>query len=230
MIDNGPMPRRRLPPSVILPSPLRRWFPSAVLVAGVVILLGLDRVQQSAARRAGTADADVLSDDFLRYHDKTFEAAEVIDGNTLNLAVSDRDDPKTRVRLWGVDSPEPGHREIAGMPFGRDAAAFARATLESKSVRIVLSPRQTRDRHGRLLAYVMLEPGGEMFNETLVELGFGYADRRFPHHYADRFEAAERRAKREKRGLWGELPPAQTPEWYQRTVLGLDDANTASSE
>jgi len=86
----------------------------------------------------------------------------------------------------------------------------------SGNVQVVLSPRQTRDRYGRLLAYVFLEPGGAMFNEMLIEEGFAYADPRFDHHYETRFAAAERRARERKAGLWAGVQLADMPKWRQK--------------
>ena len=157
-------------------------------------------------------------DDLARYHDRTFPVVHVVDGDTLDIGTPDRANgkQKTRVRLWGVDSPEVAHGGNKTMHFGPQATVFAKETLEGRDVQVVLSPRQTRDKFGRLLAYVFLERGGPMFNEMLIEQGFAYADPRFDHHYEERFAGAERRARKEKLGLWEEVKVADMPKWRQK--------------
>jgi micrococcal nuclease len=62
-----------------------------------------------------------------------------------------------------------------------------------------------RDRYGRLLAYVYLGP--ELFNLTLVRLGYAVADPVPPDTaMAGTFASAEAGAKREGRGLWSACP------------------------
>lgn len=199
--------RPRAPSSVTLPSWWRRH--ALRLTGACVVLLGV-----VCARSVPSPQAP--DDDWSRYHDRTFVVARVIDGDTLDIAVADGDRPTTRIRLWGVDAPETGHGGQAPMYFGREAAQFAEETLAGGRVHVVLSPKQSRDRFGRLLAYVFLEQGGAMFNERLIALGLAYADPRFPHHYGDRFLALENQARREQRGLWKTLTTEQMPRWRQR--------------
>ena len=102
------------------------------------------------------------------------------------------------------------------MHFGPEARAFAERILESRTVHVVLSPKRTRDKYGRLLAYVFLERGGRMFNEMLLEEGYAYADLRFEHHYFDRFAAIEKRSRKARVGLWANVTPDKMPAWRQR--------------
>jgi micrococcal nuclease len=154
--------------------------------------------------------------DWTRYHDKTFRVTKIVDGDTLDIDVPDSGSATTRIRLWGVDTPELAHFGKPVMHFGPEAAEFAKNTLDGRSVHVVLSPKQTRGKFGRLLAYVFLERGGRMYNEMLLEQGYAYADLRFPHHYAEQFEAADRRARRDKIGLWANITPEKMPAWKQR--------------
>jgi endonuclease YncB( thermonuclease family) len=154
--------------------------------------------------------------DRARYHDLSFSVVRVIDGDTLDIRATDGDKPATRIRLWGVDTPETGHGDRPAMYFGAEAADFARQILEGRKVHVVLSPRRSRDRFGRLLAYVFLERGGTMFNEQLLETGYAYADPRFDHHYEDRFEALEKEARRDSRGMWKAITLEGMPDWRRR--------------
>jgi len=209
--------RRRLPPSIRVP---RRWG-KIIGPLCVVTALALGVVFR-APQRSATSSAPIdlppaAVDDWNRYHDRSFVVTHVVDGDTLDIDVPDQVKPHTRIRLWGVDAPELAHGGQPVMHFGPEAAAFARDTLEGKRVHVVLSPKRTRGRYGRLLAYVFLERGGRMFNEMLLENGYAYADLRFKHHYFDQFEATDKRARRSGVGLWAAVTPDRMPEWKQRS-------------
>jgi endonuclease YncB( thermonuclease family) len=190
----------------VFPSRWRRHGLSTVVAAAVLVgWVGL----RSTDRVAPAEDA-------VRYHDQSCRVARVIDGDTLDIDLPDGDRPVTRVRLWGVDTAETDHGGERDMYFGREASAFAEQTLEGRSAYLVLSPARTRDKYGRLLAYVYLTRGGPMFNEILLEQGFAYADRRFDHLYEDRFESLEKRARQLGVGLWAAVTPDKMPPWRRR--------------
>lgn len=44
--------------------------------------------------------------DFQKYHQKQFRVHRVIDGDTIDLDIPDGLKQQTRVRLWGIDTPE----------------------------------------------------------------------------------------------------------------------------
>jgi micrococcal nuclease len=182
-----------------------RWLLWALVCA--LIALGI-------ADRAGLFGWQ--GDDYARYHGKTFRVAKVVDGDTIDLAVSDGHRPYTRVRLWGVDTPEVGRDGRQQMYFGPEASAFTREAVLNRSVRIELSQERSRDKYGRLLAFVYLPDGDDTLNERLIATGHGYADSRFRHEFKDRFRAAEERAARAKAGLWEGVTFDQFPEWRKR--------------
>src|SRR5438094_8850230 len=74
----------------------------------------------------------------------------VIDGDTVDIAGGGR---HQRVRLLGVDTPETVDPRRPVGCFGPQAAAFTRARLQGRRVRLEFD-RQVRDKYGRLLAYV----------------------------------------------------------------------------
>ncbi len=196
------------PDSIVQRSSRRRLFRllQASLVAGAFV----------CGRVSAPTAPPVPSGDQERYHNRTFSVVRVVDGDTLDIGVPDGDKDRTRIRLWGVDTPEVARGRGEGMHFGSEASAFAKRTLEGKDVHIVLSPRRTRGKYGRLLAYVFMERGGAMFNEMLLEGGYAYADLRFPHDYADRFRAIEKQSRRTKVGLWKDVTLETMPKWKQR--------------
>jgi micrococcal nuclease len=177
-----------------------------VVVTAVTAGILCDRVTRVAPQK----------DDHTRYHDRSFRVARIVDGDTLDIAVPDGNKSVTRIRLWGVDTPEAAQSPQGEMYFGPEASSFARKTLRGRTVHVVLSPDKTRGKYGRLLAYVYLERGGRMFNEMLLEEGYAYADLRFRHHYYRQFKEVEKRARRAERGMWAKVTLEQMPGWKQR--------------
>ena len=186
----------------------RRW--NRIATVGLVILLAAVVVCERVT------GPPVLLDDDTRYHDRSFRVSRVVDGDTLDIEAPDRDRSVTRIRLWGVDTPEVAHGGRSDMHFGPEASAFARRTLEGRTVHVVLVPERTRGKFGRLLAYVFLDRGGRMFNEMLLEDGYAYADLRFKHPYFKQFKAIEKRARKSGIGLWKKVTLEQMPPWKQR--------------
>jgi micrococcal nuclease len=195
-----------VPDSIVIKPRRGRQFVMAFVVMAMAAAVVCDRSTHSTGQ----------GDDQSRYHDRTFRVARVIDGDTLDIEVPDGDKPVTRIRLWGVDTPEAARAGKEKMHFASEATEFARQTLEGRSVHVVLSPESTRGKYGRLLAYVYLERGGRMFNEMLIEEGYAYADLRFKHNYFKQFKDIEKRARGQERGLWADVTLDQMPEWKQR--------------
>lgn len=134
----------------------------------------------------------------------------VIDGDTIRVRARGFQDT---VRLIGIDTPETHHPRKGVECFGPEASAGTGRMLPvGRAVTLRADPGQdTRDRYGRLLAYVYLgsRAGADSVNRALVAEGFArvyvYGGRRFL--YAGSFEAAERAARAAGRGLWG--PPCR---------------------
>jgi len=203
------MARRKLPSSIHLERHWRRYvFPLIVLLVASVLSL-CDRARQP----------EVPASDYAVYHDRSFPVLRVVDGDTLVLDAPDsvRGKESTSVRLWGVDTPEIARDGKSGMYYGAEAAAFAAKALGNRTVHVVLTPDDTRDRYDRLLAYIHLERGGAMLNEMLLEEGYAYADGRFDHPFKRSFGELEKRAISAKVGLWAGVTREQMPEWRQRT-------------
>ncbi len=120
----------------------------------------------------------------------------VIDGDTVETA------KLGRVRLIGVDTPEEGRC------YETAATRFTRERLEGEVVRYELGEERT-DPYGRTLAYLWR---GGMHNLALVREGYAEALTIPPNdRYADRFEAAERRARRRQEGRWGVCERRSSP-------------------
>lgn len=121
-----------------------------------------------------------------------------VDGDTLVL------DRQEKLRLLGIDTPETSHTRRKGGAecFGAEASARVRELVVGRRVRLEFEPGELRDRYRRTLAWVYLEDGS-FLNETLVREGYARVYRHMPRSRRDAFDAAEREARRERRGLWG---------------------------
>ncbi len=171
-----------------------------------------------------------LANDYDRYHNRTFTCVRVIDGDTIDVDAPDGEYATTRIRLWGVDTPEVASRWGPEEHFGPESSAFVKAELEGRPVRLVLSQQRTRCIYGRLLAYVYYGQPSRMLNEELLEKGFAYADRRFPHIWAERFVDLETRARRQGAGLWENVTIEDMPGWRQRYEKWREEVTSAATE
>lgn len=156
--------------------------------------------------------------DFAKYDGKTFRVPHVSDGDTLDVDIPDGRHPHTRIRLWGVDTPETVKPNTPVEHFGPEASDFTKKATMGQMVRLELNPMHTRDKYDRLLAYVYL-PDGRMLNRVLVEDGYGYADPRFHHKYEAEFRRLQTEAKASRRGLWRDLKPSDLPDYYKDMKL-----------
>ncbi len=163
--------------------------------------------------RAGIFGLAPVSD-LAKYDGQSFRVVRVIDGDTIDIAIPDGKYPNTRIRLWGVDTPETVKANTPVQHFGPEASDFTRSQVAGKIVSLQLEHNQTRDKHDRLLAYVIL-PDGQMLNRMLVASGYGYADPRYEHTHKANFRRLERAAIKAGRGLWADVTPAEMP-YYHR--------------
>jgi len=155
--------------------------------------------------------------DFQKYHGKTFRVVHVVDGDTLDVDCPDGDQPFTRIRLWGVDTPEVARPDRSPDHFGPEASRFAATAASGKQVTLELDRRDTRGKFGRLLAYVSL-PDERMLNRVLIEQGYGYADPRFDHRYMSQFRRLQVAARKARRGLWKSVRGKDLPRYYRGKI------------
>jgi micrococcal nuclease len=121
----------------------------------------------------------------------------IVDGDTIHVRVGTRVE---RVRYIGVNTPEVHHPRKGEEPGGREAAAVNRALVAAREVRLETDV-QTRDRYGRLLAYVWV--GETMINAELVRRGYAQVMTIPPNVRHQRlFLGLQREARDAGRGLW----------------------------
>lgn len=129
---------------------------------------------------------------------------KVVDGDTVHARVGSSVE---KVRLIGIDAPEDTkEREL----FGDSSTAYARESLLGRTVWLETDV-ELRDRYGRLLAYIWLEPPANarrdarsaLFNALMVRDGFAQVYT-FPPNvaYAELLVELQREARTAQRGLW----------------------------
>jgi micrococcal nuclease len=142
----------------------------------------------------------------------------IVDGDTIHVRLADRVE---KVRYIGVNTPEVHHPRKGEEPGGREAAEVNRQLVDNKHVRLELDV-QSRDRYGRLLAYVWVAVGAAppegagtaqsrgdqtdkwiMINAELVRLGYAQVMTVPPNvRYQELFLKLQRDAREAGRGLW----------------------------
>lgn len=145
----------------------------------ISVALAADPLACASAPHPGRQEADCV-------------VGQIVDGDTFYC----RDGRK--VRLIGIDSPERQQR-----PYGAKARqALLRLLPEGTGVKLEHDV-STRDRYGRLLAYVWIR--GSLVNEAMVRGGWAVLYTVPPNvKYAKRLGRAQNEARARVTGLWAE--------------------------
>ena len=187
------------------------------IVSGIVFITVDHSFDRLSNRRRPQTNEESEVFDLKKYDGRTFIVVNVVDGDTIDIDVSDGQFEHTRIRLWGVDTPETKSDKAGIMHFGPEATEFTRKLTLGKKVCIYLDKNKTRDKYERLLAYVQL-PDMRFLNEVLISEGFAYADLRFKHNFYHNYQQLEAAARSGKKGLWQQVTPEQWPQWRRRMV------------
>jgi endonuclease YncB( thermonuclease family) len=128
--------------------------------------------------------------------EERFIVNRVIDGDTIQLSNG------KKVRYIGIDTPETVDPRKPVQCFGKEAKEINKTLVLHKEVILKKDISET-DRYGRLLRYVYLLDG-TFVNLWLVKNGYAFAYTYPPDvAHSQEFLLAEREAKENKRGLWG---------------------------
>ena len=131
-----------------------------------------------------------------------YQVLRVVDGDTI---VIDYQGQSEKVRLLCVDTPESVHPDAKqNIPMGQVASQYTKDRLSGKYVDIELEGDRIRGHYGRLLAYVIV--GGSNFNLELVRQGLSPYYTKYGHsqRYDAEFKSAEKQARDEGLGIWGD--------------------------
>lgn len=147
-------------------------------------------------------DSQILNQKILGAEQTLYRVVRVVDGDTF---VVERNGVEKTVRLLGIDTPETRHPQQPVECFGIEASRRLYELLDNQYVRLEGDITQAdNDRYGRILRYVYL-PDDTFVNELMLREGyaFEYTYER-PYEHAEKFIAAEDRARELGRGLWSE--------------------------
>lgn len=152
--------------------------------------------------------------------ENAYKVLRTVDRITIEIDYSGR---PTKERLLGVDTPETVHPQKPVKAFGKEASAFTRKLLTSKTVFLRFDQR-TGDRYGGLLAYIFRSNDKMFVDQEIVKQGSGHAYTKNPFRYMEVFCHAGKVARGSKKGLWGDAPlvekkkpPAQGAVYITRT-------------
>lgn len=126
------------------------------------------------------------------------KVVKVIDGDTIDVLVGRE---TQRVRFFGIDAPE------RAQAYYTEARKHLADWVAGQPVKVII--RDT-DRYGRIVGDVYLKDAH--INLRLVREGWAWHYT----HYSDNpaLQAAEKAARRDRRGLWQQSNP--TPPWTYR--------------
>lgn len=193
-----------------------------ILLAALLVWFDHNAIAPKLHGRPESAEK-ARSYDLEKYHGRTFTVVNVVDGDTIDIDAADGKYDHTRLRLWGIDTPETKDPETGVMYFGPEAAEFTKELVLGKPVTVYLDETRTRDKYDRLLAYIKLPDGG-FLNEVLLSEGFAYADTRFQHNFYNKYRQLESITRTSKKGLWQQVTQEQLPEWRRNSNIKVQNS------
>jgi len=185
------------------------------------LVLGANTINVKAIDSVGNeSEVSGASVDFNPSRYKT-KVIRVIDGDTIKI------EGDKVVRYIGIDTPETVHPSKPVQCYGKEASDKNRELVEGKEIKLEKDVSET-DKYGRLLRYIWLDD--MLVNEYLVREGYAQSSSYPPDiKYQDRFIEAQRQAREEKRGLWGDVcnPPQQT---QSQTTTSTQNTQSTTSQ
>ena len=123
----------------------------------------------------------------------------VMDGDTF------RTEDKEKIRLWGIDAPE------KGQAYADEARSRLKELCEGQAVRLEM---KDTDQYGRKVAIVWL--GKKNINLQMVKEGMAW---HYAHYALDAADlaAAEKAARKARRGLWKDKNPINPYEFRKQS-------------
>lgn len=145
-----------------------------------------------------------------------YKVIDVIDGDTIII-----DDARnSRVRYLGIDTPEIELQDSPGEPMSKEALDFNADLVEGENV-VLEFDEEKYDVYGRILAYVYVDD--VLVNEELLKEGLATVLIIPPNGmHSDKIYSAIGEAKRNKKGLWGELSELKPPHHNSKFEVDLD--------
>lgn len=176
-----------------------------IIVFSLLIVLGFTTLWYSLGNKSvstqNTLPAQIQATNYpLPATSSGVLVTKVIDGDTIEI------EGTQKVRYLGVDTPETKDPRKPVQCFGKEASNKNKELVEGK--RVILEKDITEaDKYGRLLrfVYLPLSDGTRLFvNDYLIREGYGQVLTIPPDvKYSEQFLDAQRKAREQKKGLWG---------------------------
>ena len=135
-----------------------------------------------------------------------FRVVEVTDGDTITIEQINGG-KRAKVRLYGIDCPE------MGQPYSEEAKAFVVQMALHKAVDI-RETQQGRDSQGRFVVIVDI-PGVGSLQDMLIYAGLAWVYTQWCQNCGT-WEAMQREARAQRRGLWAGNKPVPPWEWRHK--------------
>ncbi len=126
--------------------------------------------------------------------------SKCVDGDTAHFYINGKN---VKVRFLAIDTPETVKPGTPVQPYGKEASEFTSNALKNaKEIRLEYEESNKIDKYNRTLAYVFVD--GELLQEQLLLKGYAKMTCLCNNYrYSSILNAAERKAKENKLGLWG---------------------------
>jgi len=137
----------------------------------------------------------------------SFEAKviKVIDGDTIS--VTDEQNKKVIIRLYGIDAPE------SKQAFGQISKKALSTAISAKFISVI---DHGTDIYGRMLGTVWLD--GYDINASMVDSGYAWVYRYEGNAIVPGYLKFENTAQKNMKGLWAEPSPVAPWEWRQQNA------------
>ena len=148
------------------------------------------------------------------FADFTAKVINVIDGDTID--VLNDNNQKLRIRLLGIDTPEPKQH------FGSESSFYLNKILNGSSVVIISSPEKnkpyTLGYYKRIIGKVVMN--GRDINLEMIKKGMAWHFKKYkksqPIEDRYSYNDAENEAREKNIGLWSEDNPLPPWKWRQQ--------------
>ncbi len=148
-----------------------------------------------------------------------YRVLNVIDGDTVII-----DDARgSRVRYLGIDTPEIAYQGSPGDPMSEEARDYNIKLVQGKRVKLEFD-KEKYDVYGRILAYVYIDD--LLVNEELLKEGLATVLIIEPNGmHSEIVLDALQQAKKDKKGMWGELTTLIPPQGNSEYRVDLTNAH-----
>jgi endonuclease YncB( thermonuclease family) len=139
---------------------------------------------------------------------------KIIEGKVIRVADGDTITVKSyqgkeKIRFAQIDAPETSHFGSTSQPFGKESAAFLRALVSGKNVRVDV---ETVDQYGRNVGTVFVN--GVNVNREMVKNGYAWVYRQYAHD--NTLIDLEKSARARRIGLWMLDNPIYPPDFRKK--------------